>query len=182
MDKELVFIVFLLLIIPASLFAAFASPSIELTRQSQIDVATDTEGIIELKPNNQYDIVQIENSGLLSISPDNMGLNSINANMELFIGDINNPQSDYAFTITNLASEPISTEISIEPDSSYTGQNNNIKYYIETNTGVEQINTEESVVIPIQSGERIYVSVSINSTDLYSGNLDTTMKIIGERL
>lgn len=180
MNKEFIFILVILFIIPLSFYTAFANPSMEITRQGQIDVTTDSEGVLELNPSNQYDFVQINNAGLLSISPDNIGSDSINSNMELLLGDINNPQSDYAFTIRNLAPEPISAEVSIEPTESYDGQDNSVQYYIETSEGIEQINTGESINIPIESGELIHISVQINSEN--AQNIDTNMKIIGEKL
>lgn len=180
MDEKSIFIIILLILLPLIVFSSFASPSMELVREGNINVTSDTQGVIELQPSNQYDIVDINENNVLSISPENMGSDSINSNMQLFIGDISNPQSDPAFTIGNLATESISATINIQPKASYTGDNDDVQYIIQTDSGIESIAVDESVTIPMQSGERIYSSVIINSSE--SGNIDVNIKITGEKI
>lgn len=182
MDEKFFLMVLLLILLPLIIFSSFASPSIELIREGNINVTSDTQGFIELQPSNQYDIVDINEKGVLSISPNNMGSDSINSNMRLSVGDTTNPQSDPAFTIGNLASEPISSTISVQAKDSYTVSSDNIQYIIQTDSDIEVIEVGESITVPLQSGEFIYSSVIIDSENINSGNMNVEIKITGDKL
>lgn len=177
--RNWIFLVILLGFISAVITLSFAAPSAELNRDVGANVASDNTALVQLTPNPQYDFVQLNSNGELTASPQNLGADSVNAEMTLTIGDTTAPNTDYAFTIKNTQNKAVQYNLSLQQQNSFSGTPTDVEYIIQKDTGttytISADNTEQSFIV--QPTETLYVTISIDSTGQQTGNLDTTLVI-----
>lgn len=173
------FIVLIFLTAVGAISMAFASPSAQLERSIKSNVVADNTATIQLTPSSSYGMVQIEQQGKLSISPQNVGADSINTNSILSLGDQSQPEIDYAFRIENPKSQPVMYTFSLSQATDFSGSSGDVEYNIQKNGSTTRTliadGTEETFVV--NPGETVYVSVRMDTTATRTGNLDTVFYI-----
>lgn len=177
--RNWLFLVVLLGFVSAVITLSFAAPSAELNRDASIDVAADNTALVQMTPNPQYDFVQLNPDGEITASPQNLGADSVNAEMTLTIGDIASPSTDYAFTIQNTQTKAVQYNISLQQQNSFSGAPTDVEFVIQKNAGttytISADNTEQSFIV--QPTDTLYVTIRMDSTGQQTGNLDTTLVI-----
>lgn len=165
-----------LIAIPLMYSVAFASTSAELTRTSNIQVDTDANGVISLTPNQNYDIIQVNET--ISIDPQNVGANSMNTNSSLVLGNTQDPSQTDAFTIQNMSQDSVTLTVSLQGTAQFDSTAGSVTYYIQDSGTLTPVSVGDNTTIQLDSGEEAYVAVQIDSTTT-TGNLTTNLIISG---
>lgn len=171
----LIFIAIIGIIISGS----FAFQSAEVVRDTNISIEQDPDAVVSIDPSTQYDIVSIDPTGQLSISPTNVGANSYNENMLLQIGDPLNPTTDFAFTLTSLKQQPVTYTVSLEQQASYSSTADSVTLTIADSAGNTQtiIADGTGTSFTLQPNEQLYVVVQYDTQGEATGNLNTNLVI-----
>lgn len=158
---------------------SFAFQSAEVVRDSNISIEQDPNAVVSITPSSQYDIVSIDSTGQLSISPANVGANSYNENMLLQIGDPANPTTDFAFTLNSLKQQQVTYTFSLEQQASYSSTADSVTLTIADAAGNTQTITADGTgtTFTLQPNEQLYVVVQYDTQGEASGNLNTNLII-----
>lgn len=157
----------------------FAAPTAELQRSVGSDVVADTSAAVQLIPSGQYGMVEIESEGSLSVSPNNVGADSINSNANLVLGSTDNPNQDYAFQIKNPSVDPAVYNLRLQQSVDYSGTAQDVQYIVQKNSQtpitINADGTQEQFTL--NPNDTLYISIEYNTQDIQTGNLDTTFRI-----
>lgn len=184
MNKSFILVLTILVCIPVGYTFALQPDTAELSRSSTSDVVADDKGIISLNPNDEFELIQLNNRGELTIEPNNLfsEADSMNRNSVLRIGNLLSPSENPAFTVTNLTGTNQQITFSVESTQSNTTGSEAIQYVIEQQDGsITSISIDESETLTVDPGNDISVSIEIDSTGLTSTDeIDTRLLITGD--
>jgi hypothetical protein len=171
------------LIVASSIISATAFTTATLSRDTTVNVVSDSNGIIALTDGTSGGLVD-QVDGELKIDFTNAGSGvGANVNSRYELGDPNNPTSEMAFNITN--QDTVDHDLSIE----YTGADdegesgNQIEFQVYDGNGDHLTTVSEGSTVSIgsadfTSGDTLYVVVVVDTSGMStSGDLSGTLNI-----
>ncbi len=178
MNKKTVVIITAMLFL-GTVFGASAFTSAELTREANINVSADTDGIITLTPGANVDAVDINQDGVLEINaaPDGNGLNV--EGVFTFGDNATAHEGDDAFSITN--ADTVQRNLTVEYANvvENEGVDNAVEFVIYDSTGAElgTVDIGSNATVTLGAGEEIFVVINTDTTGL-SSNADLSGDLV----
>ncbi|QCJ45981.1 hypothetical protein [Haloprofundus sp. MHR1] len=160
--------------------AATAYTSATVTREATIGVKTDSEALIALDPSTEFtQITEDATTGELLIN-----FPSLNANSEFVFGDVADPTTANAFTITPSKGSDVTLSYTFtggaDPDGS-TGTNPNVEFEVLSWNDTDSTATSETTASEEAEGSftatadtPYYVVLTIDTTDVDLSTADLT--------
>ncbi|GAD53105.1 hypothetical protein MBEHAL_1865 [Halarchaeum acidiphilum MH1-52-1] len=163
------------IVVVASAFGASAFTTATVQRDANINVASDSGGLIGLTAGDS-ELVSSPTDGQLSIDVAQGDASGVNPNSSLTIGNESSP----AFNITNNFPSAhtfnVSYEMGTDPDTT----TKNVKFKLFNSTDhVDTVNEDEAYKGELSTGDKLRVVVEVDSSgatksDDLSGNLNIT--------
>ena len=174
------------LVLASVAFGASAFTSSTITRDSTIDVTTDTNGLIALEDHSTGTLID-EQSGQLNIDLSRAAAGTgVNVDSTYTFGDTSSPFTKRAFNITNNGDQSVTLDITYTGvDSTAIGDGNDqVAFKVYDNSGSNVANVSEESGISghaIASGESLSVILVIDTTYGTVSSADTlsgTLKVV----
>ena len=165
----------------ATAFSASAFTTGYVDRTATINVASDSNGLIQLSDGSSGDLIHTTN-GELSIDFSNGGASGANSNASFTIGESSKANETYAFSISHTANNMRSLSVNYTIDSDPNVGTENIIFTVYDDTGKEQFSASEessaSNAYTLSASETVYVVVTVDTTGVSSGQaLDGTLRL-----
>ena len=167
------------LLFVGSVFAASAFTSAELTREANIQVEADTDGIITLSPGENVDAVDINEDGVLEINaaPDGVGLNV--EGTFTFGDNATAHEGDDAFSITNADDTERTLSLEYNNVVENEGVTDAVTFTVYDSDGneLDSADMETGASVTLGAGEEVFVVIDTDTTGL-SPNADLSGDLV----
>jgi len=163
--KKITIALISLILIGGMVFTASAFTSSELSRDANIQVTDDTDGIISLNPGDT-DAVTLVN-GALTIDTAHSGA-GLNIESVFTYGNPTDVTNDHAFNVTNTDSQARELTFSYENVVDNEGQTEAVQFIVYDSTGA-QIATADagsSATFSAATGDTYYVVMEVDTSSL----------------
>lgn len=159
---------------------AFTSTTVE--RQSNVDIVTDSSGLVGLEDGTQGDLIATNSTGALEIDLTNGSASGANVHARFEFGDPNDPQNRSAFNVTNNDGEQRTFSLDytgIASDDSDDEVDLIFEVYHEGTATPQATLTDESTAkdITLNAGETAHVVMVIDTEDDKGADYSGTLKI-----
>lgn len=161
--------VFVAVVVVGMAFGASAFTTATIDRSANIQVSSDSGGIIGLAPDADASMVSETTGGELSIDVSGPNGEGVNVNSQYTIGDSTDPVNVSAFSVTNndAAARNVTFSYAVSGTDS-AGATNNVQYTVYDSTSASQGTFSEGGSVTLNSmpsGATYYVVLTVDTTN-----------------
>lgn len=163
--KKITIALISVLLIGSMVFTASAFTSSELTRDANIEVTDDTNGIISLNPGETEAVTLVD--GALDIDTSYTGT-GLNVESVFTYGDNGDAANNHAFNLTNTDTQTRELTLSYENVVNNEGQSEAVQFVVYDSTGTEVTTADEgnAGTFSAATGDTYYVVMEVDTTSL----------------
>jgi len=167
--RQYIFGLAALVVLTGAIFGASAFTSAEVVRDSSVNVASDSNGIITLAP-GATSAVTTDSNGELTIDTSG-NADGLNVGANFTFGDNASPTTDPAFSMTNADSETRSFTVAYDNVADNEGVNDAIEFIVYDGSGSEvaTVDSANDATISAGAGSTYHVVIQVNTDGLSSG-------------
>lgn len=168
-SKLKVGVLVVLMIASSAALAASASTTVSMDRSSNVDVVTDSNGLIALESQSgpSTGVVQQNSSGALSIDFARDSATGVNPSATFEVGNQSEPVNSYAFNLTNQDATSHDVTLGYTGADQNTDPNIEFQVYNSTGSSVGTVDEEGTTVThTLNSGEEAYVVIYVDTHGL----------------
>lgn len=168
-NKTIVVIAVVLAVSTALGASAFTSATVD--RSTNINVVSDSQGLIALQDGTSGNLIREDSNGRLAIDFTQASASGANSNAKFTFGDNSSGNTSYAFNMTNQAGQSHSFTLSYSvtgTDGDTGTENVKFEVYDSSNNHLGTVSESNSLTQSISAGQTVYVVLVVDTNGLTS--------------